>query len=411
MSLTKRRIVYLAPSIGLTINQSGGAGTHMRGTIKGFEENNCIVLPLIGGDEINTPNAIHQTFEGMKLKDGKTAFNFIKSLLPDKIRLLLRDLRTTRHDAQFEKKVLAKIESFKPDAIYERSGFLSMAGYNISKKLKIPLFLETDGCMVEIISDDYGVFSKSWGNKLERKKLKAANYVVVMNKLAVSIVAKKFKIGQEKFLVKTLGIDVSENAGMTPATIDLIDKYNLNGKFIVGFIGAISTYHGVDFLIDAARYLKGLNDDISIVIVGWSKEAEKLQEIAIRENLNNLIFTGKVDKSLVGNYYSMFNVGVIPDAEEGIYPIKALEYGNFGLCPLVPEYDVFREIISEGNNGYYFKPKNSSSIGEKLILMEKNRREAEQCGNNWKKFVQSNFLWKDTVREIIKELDRIIGNK
>lgn len=403
--MKKIRLIYLAPSLGLTLNQSGGAGTHMRGTIKGFEQNDVEVLPLIGGDVFPIQKNIKTVITSEARKE-TLIFNTVKKLMPDRLRLLLRDLRYMRQDKAFENKVAPQIEEFKPDAIYERSGYLSMAGYNLSRRYNIPLFLETDGCMVEIISDDYGVFSKAFGNKIEHKKLAAANYIVVMNSLAISIVAQKFNLKKDNFLVKTLGIDPVD---IVPKSVveKLKTDLGINGKFTVGFVGAISTYHGVNLLIDAARILKHSGvSEVVIVIVGWSKEGEKLKEVVDLEGLNNVVFTGKVDKSKVANYYSMFDVGVIPDAEEGIYPIKVLEYGNFKNCPLIPNYEVFKEVITDERTGYYFDARNAESIAETIIRMNSNTENVLECAVRWNEYVRANFNWKDTVREIVRILNK-----
>ncbi len=52
--------------------------------------------------------------------------------------------------------------------------------------------------MVEIISKDYGVFSETLANWIEKRKLKKATYVVVMNRKAIDFVAKKFDIPEKK---------------------------------------------------------------------------------------------------------------------------------------------------------------------------------------------------------------------
>ena len=403
--MKKRKILYIASSIGLSINQSGGAGTHIRGTIQGFRENDVDVLPFIGGD-IFRGLPSKKADEGPVKEDKPSSFrNIFKQALPKKIRLLLRDLRTVRQDYLFENKIIKRTREFSPDAIYERSGYLSTSGSRIAKKLGVPHFVESDGCMVEIINNDYGVFSLFIGNWIERKKLQSADYVVVMNERAIPEIATKFKLKEHKFLVKHLGVDFDAFNQDENRITELKRRYGIEGKFIVGFVGAISTYHGINYLIEAAAAVQKSNfQDIIFLIIGWSKEGEKLKRKAEEMGLKNIIFAGKVDKSVVSEYYRLFDVGVIPDAEEGIYPIKVLEYGKFGICPLAPDYLIFRDIIKEGESGYFFRPRDAHSLSENVLKIYKEREGIIDIGRNWMSYVKDNFQWGDTVKDVIKAI-------
>lgn len=376
----------------------------MRGAIRGFQEHGNEVMALIEGDILKSHGASAENKRGSKASKSSPR-NFFKKLLPGKVRLLLRDLRTIWSDYKFERLTINRVKQFNPDAIYERASFLSMYGLRLARKLKVPLFYETDGCMVEIISKDYGVFSEYLGNLFEGKKMKGAEYVVVMNKLTIPVVEKKFHLSNKKFLVKPLGIEVDQFNFNRVQVDELVKRFNLADKFVFGFVGAISTYHGVNYLIDAAALLGNeYRNKIIILIVGWSKEGEALKLRAEKAQLSNVIFAGKVTKTEVSDYYKLMNVGIIPDCEQSMYPIKVLEYGMFGLCPLVPDYPVFTDMITEEVNGFLFKPKDPESLAKKMVEMYHVRDKVKDHGDKWSGFVRGNFQWKDSVSPIVNAL-------
>ena len=179
---------------------------------------------------------------------------------------------------------------------------------------------------------------------------------------------------------------------------------NIQDKLVIGFLGMISSYHGIYYLLEAARHLK-LRSDIVIMIVGGSKELDNIRKIIETENLN-IIATGRVAKEEVGMYYELFNVGVVPDAIENIYPVKVLEYGLFGICPLVPQYKCFEEIIEEKVTGYYFKPKNAKNMAEVIISLSGEKSSVIDCGSTWHKKVIENF-----PREYVARTRLQRGNK
>lgn len=404
-NIMDKRVLYLAASKGLSLDQSGGAGTHMRGTIKAFNQHGLKVLPIIGGDILKVSDLTTKTKFGNQEWTKKGIRNILKAGLPTKLRLFLRDLRTISEDKKLEKLSFATIKKFKPDFIYERSSYLSTYGVRLAKKLQIPYYLESDGCMVEIISTDYGVFSKKIGNWIERWKLKKATYTVCMSIKSMEQIATKFRLDKNNMLVKPLGIDPPKSLKDKASNSALIEKFGIANKLVIGFVGAISIYHGVKYLIETATlFQKEKCDEICFIIVGWSDEGAALKRIAEDRGLKNVIFTGKIDKSEIERYFYLFDLGIIPDSEENFYPIKTLEYGIYGVCPIAPAYPAFFEIINPDKNGYLFKPKSPNDIFRVLKSAMTNPDEIRNKAAKWSAFVAEHFIWKDTINQIVQSL-------
>lgn len=393
-----KKIVFLVPEVGINYEQSGGAGTHIRGTIAGFKSNHIDVLPVIAGDVFGIKS--EKIFNKAPSSQKKIIRTVIKKVVPGKLKLLYRDLRRVYFDYKFERKVVEQIRQYAPDAIYERSALFSTCGIRLSKKLNIPLILESDGCMPEIVNMDFGLFSVRLANLVEKYKLRRANYISAYNEFSRHFLTKKFNVPINKIIVKPLGISINDRLVDEIEVEQIKLKHGLLNKRVVGFVGAISKYHGVDLLIECANVLhvRGVTD-IAIVIVGWSKEAEELKLKSEKLNLTNVIFTGRVDKNIVPLYYRVFDVGVIPDSEPTIYPVKVLEYGAYGLCPVVPDYEVFREIIEDKVNGFYFKKNNSVSLADLLVHMF-DIKTYDAVAKNWQKKVLSDCTWENGVKEI-----------
>lgn len=395
--MKNKKIVFLVPELGINYDQSGGAGTHIRGTIDGLKKNNIDVLPVIAGDIFGIKNTTNSSTTSVS---NNTVRTFVKNVVPLKLKLLFRDIRRIYFDYKFENKVIEQIMQYAPDAIYERSALFSTCGLRLSKKLNIPLIIESDGCMPEIVSMDFGLFSIKLANLVEKYKLKKANYISAYNEFSKLSLAKKFDVSLSKIIVKPLGVCVLDNATDDNEINQLKQHYGIDNKKVVGFVGAISKYHGVDLLLECASILHNKNvKDIAVVIVGWSKEAEQLKLKAEELHLTNLIFTGRVDKSKIPLYYKMFDVGVIPNSEPTIYPVKVLEYGAFGLCPVVPDYEVFHEIITNKEHGVYFQKNNPTSLANILIeLFEDNSY--SKIAIKWQQKVLLDYTWENTVKRL-----------
>ena len=99
------KILYLAPDWGLRLDGTGGGGTHMRGTIKGFKHYGHEVLPVIGGDCMLKSTGVDI---GKEIIHNTGKLNKIISS-ENKIRLLARDIRYWYRGYKLYKKMLPEI--------------------------------------------------------------------------------------------------------------------------------------------------------------------------------------------------------------------------------------------------------------------------------------------------------------
>jgi len=397
------RIAYVVSDRGITLEQNGGAGRHIRGTIAGFRAHGHEVLPVIAGDYFKSP-----ANDTTNKNNGR--ISTIKNFLPKKVHFLLKDVQRIYQDYQFEKLCRKDIKYFKPDVIYERSCYLSSLGSRLSRKFKIPHFLETSGCLVEIYSSMYGMFSQELSNYIEKQKLRRAGSVVVEADSAVHYVSEKFSIPEEKIVAKPIGIDTESATAVISKQQEIRYRLNLHNKFIVGFVGTFAAYQGVQILLEAAKMLDKENKDIVFLLVGWGKNGEKYKQYVRENRLQNVRFTGLVNAHEVPGYVNLFHIGVIPDCERHMYPIKLLEYGLQSVCPLVPAYDAFRGIIKERENGSIFEPKNPCSIAKTIQSLFIDKAEVKRLGVNWQKSVMSSFRWDHTVAGVLSAMEQTVNN-
>ena len=395
------KILYLASDHGLTFNMQGGAGTHMRNTVKAFEDHNNEVLKIIGGDVLAKTNntTIHQ-------KKNKKFRNIIIKVLPDKFRLLLREIRYLFVSRKIEAISIKNIIEFKPDVIYARSAYYDTFPLRIKKKLNIPLYLETSGCLVEIFSTIAGVFSFKLGNKIEKWKLQRSDFVVVEAETAVKYVSEKFSLKKEKIIAKPLGVNHETFNVDKTYQKKIIQKYNLENKYIIGFAGTFQEYHGIPLLLDAALKLKTLNSKIVFLIIGDGAQAAKYKKMKNENLLDNVIFTGYISRLLIPTYLDMFRCGVVPNCEKHMLPIKVFEYGLGYSCPAIPDYAPLRTVINS-SNGITFKNNNAKDLAIQLDKLT-NNNSTKMLAENWHLKVINNYNCFSVVKNVLGSMEKQI---
>src|SRR5699024_9444140 len=87
----------------------------------------------------------------------------------------------------------------------------------------------------------------------------------------------------------------------------------LENKIVIGYVGSILNYEGIDHLIDAASILKKERDDVAFLFVGDGAELDEYRQRTEQENLTDVVrFTGRVPHEQVEDYYSVIDICPFP---------------------------------------------------------------------------------------------------
>lgn len=131
--------------------------------------------------------------------------------------------------------------------------------------------------------------------------------------------------------------------------------YDLDGKFVITFLGRIAQEKSIDIIIDAVEKLSKSRSDFKCLIVGGGPSLEELSKEVQKKKLNEFIlFVGPKDSSLVPAHYHLSNMFVSASLSEtqGLTFIEAMASG----IPAVARRDKnLEDVITNGKNGYFFE--------------------------------------------------------
>lgn len=142
-----------------------------------------------------------------------------------------------------------------------------------------------------------------------------------------------------------------------------IEKYNLNGKKIILFVGRLVEVKNLPFLLKC--FSKVENTDCKLIIVGEGPLLEELQTLSEKLNISDkVIFTGRKEGKALNNWYSFSQIFVFPSTYEryGAVVNEALLGGCYTLCSTAAG----ASSLIYGKNGQLFDPKNEMDFIEKL---------------------------------------------
>jgi glycosyltransferase involved in cell wall biosynthesis len=147
------------------------------------------------------------------------------------------------------------------------------------------------------------------------------------------------------------------------------EKYGLEGRDYVLFMGRLSPEKRVDWLIDAFRALvrpvSGERPVKLVVAGGFNATEEHVADLYRRAaGDTRIIFTGFVSGPEKEELLSNALVFVLPSSIEGL-PIVLLEAMGYGLCCLASDIPPNREILGAGH-GELFDATDAADLTERL---------------------------------------------
>jgi len=163
------------------------------------------------------------------------------------------------------------------------------------------------------------------------------------------------------------------------------------------FAGTHGMANGLDSVLDAAKELKRRDrKDVKFLLIGQGKLKPMLQERALREGLENVVFHDPVNKRKLSGLMASTDIGLqllanVPAFYYGTSPNKFFDYIAAGL-PVLNNYPGWLAgMIEHSNCGYVVPPDDSSAFADALELAADNKDLLRKMGANAKRLARERF--------------------
>lgn len=198
-----------------------------------------------------------------------------------------------------------------------------------------------------------------------------------------------------------------------PKDRELEQQLGLESKRVVGYVGSVTDYEGLDHLLYAIGALvdEGI-DDLHLLIVGDGSGFPKLQSLVLELELEDRVtLTGRVPFDEVHRYYSLIDVAPFPrkplPVTEMVSPLKPFEAMAMEKAVLVSSVAALVEIVEDGTTGLIFEKGNVDSLVPALRRLVTDPELCSRLGKNARAWVVRHRSWEhagSAVAEIYREL-------
>ncbi len=333
--------------------------------------------------------------------DGFTFYRTGRDILKKKIPLIIDFILIL----QLFKRLIEVIKIEKPTVIHAHSPVLNyIPAWFAGKMFGLPVIYE-----IRAFWEDAGVDNATY--KKESIKYK---FVQILETWACKNVAQVAVLcdGIRKDL-SARGIDEAKITpvfnGINPKDFfpclpdqKLVNKWNLSGKKVIGFIGSFYRYEGLDLLINAYSKIAANNPDLVLILVGGGEVDQRLRELVVRLNIEDrVLIAGRIPHHHVRDAYAMMDIMIYPRYSirltELVTPLKPLEAMAMGKAVIASNIGGHRELIAHGETGILFPAGDATALSKAILLILNDSKLLERIGAKGIQYVMENKTWKKTT--------------
>jgi len=402
------------------INQNILYQVHMRAPIvkNGYVSRSKLIIDaikgagysVIGSTRPGFPNEL-QAFRGVKIKPIESIDDTKFYALEDEGDNLINTPIDQFIELYADKIVdIAKIE--KPVIIHAASNYINgLAAIIAARKIGITSVYEVRGMWHitrESREPEYARTIKyALEERMEFLAVKNADRVITISQGLKDYFVNK-GITDNKITVIPNGVNCDQFTPIAKNT-ELANKLNIkDADVVIGYIGSIVDYEGLDIVLHAvARLVKLGIDNFKLLIVGGGTEEESLKELAKLLKIYDIcIFEGLVSKEQVNSYYSL--VDITPFVRKSlpvtrlVPPLKPMEAMAMGCSVVVSDLPALIDIGDDGVSVFQCPSDNDKALSDVLRRLISSQELRDKTGIKAREWVLKNRSL-DNISTLIKK--------
>jgi glycosyltransferase involved in cell wall biosynthesis len=269
----------------------------------------------------------------------------------------------------------------------------ALQGIALADRYDIPFVYEVRGFQEQtwtgnIERSERGEYFRRRYGQENRCMHRADLVITIAEAMAEEIVARG--ISEDKVSVVPNAIDVNR---FTPRgkRDDLVERYGLSGRFVVGYISNLGAREGIDDLIRAVAILRSRKHELACVIAGDGPQRSMLEDLVSELHLDDyVILTGHVPNEQIEDHYALIDLFVVPRIDDRaarlVTPLKPLEAMSMGLPVVASSLPALAELVAPGKRGLTFPPSDPAAMADvidSLIGDSVARQTYAKAGQDW----------------------------
>jgi glycosyltransferase involved in cell wall biosynthesis len=397
------KILYLSADMGIPVLGGKGAAVHVRAMVTALRDRGhdvVVVTPQLTKSPWIAPAAcdvpVLHVPASPSIADIATKLRAFADGLGAP-RGVASDIRRVLYNQDLLARLRQQFEHDPPDVVYERASLFSTAGVTFAGEAGVPHLLELNAPL----SDEQRRYREggSLGALAELAEAWTLGHtdavLAVSAPLAARVVAGG--IPADRVHVVPNGVDTTQFTPGPPSAA-VRARFGLGPGPIVGFVGGLRPWHGVEALPSLAASLGRTHPETQVVVVGEGPGRAAIAHHAERLGVQTRVrLLGAVPHADVPALIREFAVAVAPyaDHRDTFYfsPLKVFEYLACGVPVVAADLGQLRDLVTDGVTGCVYRAGDDAALAAACGALLDEPAAAARMGRAGAELVARRYTW------------------
>lgn len=371
----------------------GGVGTYAADLVRGLDQSGVDIHVITRGEKTYTENKTYRLFISNRMYWRRLYF-------------IERAVSLFRSISKVEKFDVVHLNGTYPYVI--RLGIPTVStlhAYSNLRQMRMAIQLSNFRNVNGII---YLVLKTPVGSLFDLTTTEISDRLICPSDSLARDIMTSYLVDAEKIRVVPNGINLEALEKTKSSDLSALEKYGVQEGSYLLYIGRLSCFKGIEYLIEAFEDVKKEHKHLKLVIVGRGDFEGYLRRIA--RNDGNIVFTGHIDSlPLKKLLYEASLAVVLPSTVDEVFPLVVLEAmacskpvigTNVGGVPL---------LIRHGKSGFLVAPKNSKELAKFIKALCGDSGLRRKMGMSGRNIVERDFTVGQMVNKTLKIYESMLA--
>ncbi|MCB0263313.1 MAG: glycosyltransferase family 4 protein [Calditrichaeota bacterium] len=329
-----------------------------------------------------------------------TIENFPFNICPINVLLKSSKLKFVEYEIRLFFVLLWRCLRNRPDVLFTRKGFLTIAPGIIGKILRIKTVLEVNGIVADEVKSAFGLpdVAVAIFEKIERWNCRISDKIIAVTDGLKSMISGRFSVDKSRIIVISNGVN--------------IHRFHPNGRLTgtgirLGFVGNLVNWAGVEILVRSLPLIRQHFQNVELLIVGDGQERRDLENLVQSQNVQSQVtFAGKVAPQEVPDFINQCDICYVPaiagrNSKIGGSSLKLYEYLACGKPVIVSDIPGL-DMVRTHQLGRVVPPGDVAALASATIDLLRNPDELRTIATRARAIAEEQFTWTQTTKKILE---------
>ena len=304
----------------------------------------------------------------------------------------------------------------KPDVVIATSPQLlvGLSGWLISRLRHVPLVFEVrdiwpDAIIASGVGGERSMLARVL-RSISRFLHKHAERIVVVTPAFETDLVERWGVPAEKISVVQNGVE-TDLFSPGPPPDSLIAELDLDGRFVVSYVGTIGLAHGLGTVLDVAARLRDEMPEALFLIVGEGADRDVLVARVRTEGLTNVRFLSQQPRAKVVDIVRASDVCLVllkrAPVFETVIPTKMLEFMSCARPVVLGVGGQAKAILDEAGGGLAVEPESAPAVASALTRLRDDPGLAQELGQKGRSYIAERLSRRKTAELFLRVLEKI----